>query len=153
VHDRTADKIAGMVSRVPRSAAVIIPFDVIARVEVLHEPQAIPDGKAKPGLAEAASRGQHRAATPPGVIPIFALTGYRRATVTGRVHAVEVRPVEGSSVLACTVTDTSGQLTALFYGRAHIPELRPGSNVRLSGTVGSSNAGAVMINPAYELLD
>jgi len=36
LHDRTADKIAGVVSRIPRSAAMIIPFDVTARVEVLH---------------------------------------------------------------------------------------------------------------------
>ncbi len=48
LHDRTADKIAGVVSRIPRSAAMIIPFDVTARVEVLHEPQASPNGKQGP---------------------------------------------------------------------------------------------------------
>ena len=63
------------------------------------------------------------------------------------------RPVEGSSVLACTVTDTSGELTALFYGRTHITGLRPGGNVKLRGTVGITSTGAVMVNPAYELLD
>ncbi len=153
LHDRTADKIAGVVSRIPRSAAMIIPFDVTARVEVLHEHQASPNGKAKPLQAETANGDHHRAAGPPGVIPISALTSYRRATVAGRVHTVEFRPVEGSSVLACVVTDTSGELTALFYGRTHITGLRPGSNVRLRGTVSITSTGAVMINPAYELLD
>jgi amino acid transporter len=153
LHDRTADKIAGVVSRIPRSAAMIIPFDVTARVEVLHQHQAGPNGKAKPLPAEAANGDHHRAAGPPGVIPISALTSYRRATVAGRVHTVEFRPVEGSSVLACTVTDTSGELTALFYGRTHITGLGPGSNVKLRGTVGITSTGAVMINPAYELLD
>jgi hypothetical protein len=38
--------------------------------------------------------------------------------VAGRAHTIEFRPVEGSSVLACRVTDTSGELTALFYGRS-----------------------------------
>src|SRR5262249_14742040 len=38
--DRTADKIAGAVSRIPRSAATIIRFDVSSRVEVLQEKQA-----------------------------------------------------------------------------------------------------------------
>ena len=153
LHDRTADKIAGVVSRIPRSAAMILPFDVTARVEVLHEHQAVPNGKAKPGPADAAVTGHHRVPMPPGVIPISSLTGYRRATVAGHVHTVEFRPVEGSSVLACTVTDTSGELTALFYGRTHIPGLRPGSNVQLRGTVSITSAGTVMINPAYELLD
>jgi hypothetical protein len=78
---------------------------------------------------------------------------YRPATVADRVHTVEFRPVEGSAVLACTVTDTSGELTALFYGRTHITGIRPGSNVKLPGTAGITSTGAVMINPADELLD
>ena len=61
--------------------------------------------------------------------------------------------MEGSSVLACVVTDSSGELTALFYGRSHITGLRPGSNIRLRGAVGITSTGAVMTNPAYELLD
>ena len=152
LHDRTADKIAGVVSRIPRSAAMIIPFDVTARVEVLHEHQASPNGKAKPGLAHAAVRDHDRPAGPLGVIPISSLITYRRATVAGRVHSIEIRPVERNFVLACTIADTSGELTALFYGRTHITGLEPGSNVGLRGPVGVSNTGPVMINPAYELL-
>jgi hypothetical protein len=153
LHDRTADKIAGVISRIPRSAAMIIPFDVTARVEVLHEHQARPNGQAKPVPAETVNGDHHRAAGPPGIIPISSLTSYRRATVAGRVHNIEIRPVERNYVLACEITDTSGELTALFYGRTHITGLRPGSNIRLRGTVGITSTGPVMINPAYELLD
>ena len=46
LHDRTADKIAGVVSRVPNAAATIIPFDVQNRVHILHERQAVHDGRA-----------------------------------------------------------------------------------------------------------
>jgi amino acid transporter len=155
LHDRTADKIAGVISRIPRSAAMIIPFDVTARVEVLQERQARPQApaKAQTVLADAADGEHHRSAGPPGIIPISSLTSYRRATVAGRVHTVEIRPVERNFVLACVVTDTSGELTALFYGRTHITGLAPGSNVQLRGPVGITNTGPVMINPAYELLD
>ena len=113
----------------------------------------MPNGKAKPSLANAAVGDHHRTAGPPDVIPISSLTSYRRATVAGRVHTVEIRPVERNSVLACLVTDTSGELTALFYGRTHITGLRPGGNVKLRGTVSITSSGVVMINPAYELLD
>src|SRR5260370_42128564 len=89
---------------------------------------------------------------PPGVIPISSLTRYRRATVVGHVHSVEIRPVERNNVLACTITDTSGKLTALFYARTHITGLQPGSNVQLRGPAGITTGGAGMINPAYELL-
>ncbi|MGH3212291.1 MAG: OB-fold nucleic acid binding domain-containing protein, partial [Trebonia sp.] len=40
LHDRTADKIAEVVSRVPNAAATIIPFDVESRVHLLHATQA-----------------------------------------------------------------------------------------------------------------
>jgi amino acid transporter len=39
LHDRTADKIAEVISRVPNSAATIIPFDVESRVHLLHARQ------------------------------------------------------------------------------------------------------------------
>ena len=48
LHDRTADKIAGVVSRVPNAAATIIPFDVQNRLEVIQQRQAERDGHAAP---------------------------------------------------------------------------------------------------------
>jgi hypothetical protein len=36
LHDRTADKIAAVISQVPDAAATIIPFDVESRVHLLH---------------------------------------------------------------------------------------------------------------------
>ena len=50
LHDRTADKIAGVVSRVPNAAATIIPFDVQNRLRVLQERQAARDGQAPASL-------------------------------------------------------------------------------------------------------
>ena len=247
LHDRTADKIAAVVSNIPNAAATIVPFDVRSRIEVLHERQVErerepagqapadgrrgagtppatvpatpgvgpPDGKAGQGagdgppgapaeahgigatdgagdlppvLAEPPSsplrnllrgrRGRqpgppagtpadaqaeadraqqdnasyHRPAPPPGVNPIGALTKPGRATVAGRVRAVEIRPVERNSVLAAEISDATGDLTALFYGRSHIPGLVCGARVRFRGAVGIRNGHPVMTNPAYELL-
>jgi RecG-like helicase len=87
-----------------------------------------------------------------GVSPIGSLTSPGRAVAEGRVHTVEIRPVEHNTVLACDVEDSTGQLTALFYGRSHIAGLRPGSRVRLRGQVGIREGRPIMINPAYELL-
>jgi hypothetical protein len=56
-------------------------------------------------------------------------------------------------VLACEVADSSGELTAVFYGRTHIAGLEPGSRIRLPGMVGiADNGHPAMINPSYELL-
>jgi hypothetical protein len=55
-------------------------------------------------------------------------------------------------VLACLVTDGTGEITALFYGRTHIPGVETGSKILLRGRVGVQESGLVMINPAYELI-
>jgi amino acid transporter len=229
LHDRTADKIAGVVSRIPHSAATIIPFDVRSRLEAIAAGQDAagaglagkdavktagagrppaerggrpgqPDGKlpelagtaaAGAGAAGAAG-GQHgdghaEAPIPPasslrglirgrrprtagrgpaagekasydrpapsaGAAPIGSINRPGRATVEGRVRTVEIRPVERNSVLACEISDSTGDLTALFYGRNHIAGLVCGSRVRFRGSVGMRADGPIMINPAYELL-
>jgi amino acid transporter len=195
LHDRTADKIARVVSQIPRSAATIIPYDVQSRVEVLHERETVraeggeaaaqpaaagdgagargaaaegtvPGGMVQPGAAAAGGPaktspdGKRKADNEdyghpvPSAIctPIGSLTRPGRATVEGRVHSVEIRPAGGSSVLAITVTDSTGQLTALFYGRSHIAGLEPGVRIRLTGAFGIRGGLPGMINPTYELL-
>jgi len=150
LHDQTAEKIARVVSRIPRSAATIIPFDEQARIEVLRERQAI--RKVTAPVPDATVREHDWPAVRPGVTPIAAVTRNGKATVEGRVHSIEIRPVDHSCVLACLVTDATGEITALFYGRTHIPGVEPGSRIQLRGRVGVKDSGPVMVNPAYELL-
>jgi hypothetical protein len=179
LHDRTADQIAGVVSQIPHAAATIVPFDVNSRVEShvakeqeKHERVTATVIRDEPGAAaepapvtgppvppepvsplEDADIGRYarpvpsKRATPIGRLPMRG-----KATVEGRVHAVEIRPVERNTVLACAIADATGQLTAMFYGRSHIPGLVPGAKVRFTGQVGVRDKEAVMINPAYELL-
>jgi amino acid transporter len=182
LHDRTADKIAAAVSRIPRSAATIVPYDVPSRVAVLQARQAAKAVKvatrAMPpatvadlngdsaaeqvaNAAElaregdvAAARGlfpKPRVVTKQGVTAIGAVTG-GKVSVEGKVRVVEIRPVERNSVLAVEINDTTGNLTAMFYGRSHIPGLICGARVKFSGSVGLKGGHPVMINPAYELV-
>jgi amino acid transporter len=194
LHDRTADKIAAVVSRMPRSAATIVPYDVGSRVRVLQERQAAKTAAVLSGdvdqqvrSAEADVAARH--ATPPGpaagpagavhglvqgakpaghgqrpnghgpdeangaeTMPIGSLNQPGRAVVEGRVRVVEIKPVERNSVLSCEISDGTGQLTAMFYGRSHIPGIVCGARVRFRGSVGIKDGHPVMINPAYELL-
>jgi amino acid transporter len=169
LHDRTADKIARVVSRIPRSAATIIPYDVQSRLEMMQEREAAraagkpvsepagPVAEGKPAGKRASAKkggaGSYERPVPAaGADPIGSLTSPGRATVVGRVRSVEIRPVRGSCVFACTVADSTGQLTALFYGREHIPGVEPGAKIRLTGAFGIRDGAPGMINPTYELL-
>jgi hypothetical protein len=203
LHDRTADKIAAVVSRIPRSAATIIPYDVESRVRVLQErhaatiaaasadvadqqtrveaaevadkhavpdggPNGGPNGDKPPPQSPARARGLLKRREPepcgpdglplevpsqvPGISSIGSLTGPGRAVVEGRIRVVEIKPVERNSVLACEISDGTGTLTALFYGRSHIPGIVCSARVRFKGSVGIKDGHPVMIKPAYELI-
>jgi len=115
-------------------------------------PVVAASGPAVPGPAVSAADAYDRPVPPPGVATIGSLIKPGRATVEGRIYAVEIRPVEHNNVLAAEIADSTGQLTALFYGRSHIPGLDCGARVRFRGPVGLQDGGPVMINPAYELL-
>ena len=150
LHDHTADRIARRISRVPGAAAMIIPFDVRHKVDTLH---------AKRGGATGGARGigrlqdYERPVPPSGADPIGSLRSPGHATIQGRLRTAEVRPAKDNSVLACEVTDSTGNLTALFYGRTHIAGIEPGSQIRLRGMVGIGSDGhPAMINPACEPL-
>jgi hypothetical protein len=157
LHDHTADRIARVVSRVPGAAATIVPFDVRHRVKTARAEQARPAPASRAGCLD----DYEWPAPPPGTDPIGSLCQSGRsgrtgpATVQGRLHAAEIRSGQpaGSSVLACQVGDSTGQLTAVFYGRARITGVEPGTRIRLHGPVGVGADGhPAMINPAYELL-
>jgi amino acid transporter len=196
LHDRTADKIAATISRLPRSAATIVPYDVPSRVQVLQQRRAAKLGQvseatgprmlaeeadvarrhdgdqtqspvlartvaAKPVKAVKAGKpiktvkanGQPdpSAASRP-VAAIASIVSHGKFAVEGKVYVIEIRPVERNSVLAVEISDRTGNLTAMFYGRSHIPGLVCGARVRFVGSAGMRGGQPVMINPAYELL-
>ncbi|MGH3282616.1 MAG: OB-fold nucleic acid binding domain-containing protein, partial [Trebonia sp.] len=103
--------------------------------------------------AHSASAQSGNGATPtvPGVAAIASVTS-GKVTVEGKVRVMEIRPVERNSVLAVEINDSTGDLTAMFYGRSHIPGMICGSRVRFSGAARIRGGQPVMINPAYELI-
>ncbi|HEY0716776.1 MAG TPA: amino acid permease, partial [Streptosporangiaceae bacterium] len=147
LHDRTADKIAAAVSRIPNAAATIVPFDVESRVRELEAHRA--DGAVRAGRPDDAARANGSTPAPPAAVgrsghgqltaerpeaapeavrtdrtavqPIGSRTSPGKAAVEGRVISLAIRPVEQNSVLAVDVSDGTGTLTALFYGRRQIP--------------------------------
>jgi hypothetical protein len=154
LHDRTADKIAAAVSRIPNAAATIIPFDVESRVRVLEarqDDQAVPvNGTAQADVPARPDGVRGGAENPRAAVATAIRPG--KATVEGRVVSLAIRPVEQNSVLAVDVFDGTSTVTALFYGRKQIPGVICGSTLRLHGTIGFKGDRPVMTNPMYELV-
>ena len=168
LHDRTADRIAEVVSTMPHVVATIVPFDVTEAIEELAatERGEVSTGKSQDGLA-AVPRNTRKmlldascpdpdsaAATgdPTLVRPIGSVSWRQRTAVEGRVRSVSVSPVSGSPALECELYDASGGITLMFYGRRSIPGIEPGAKMRVEGMVGEVEGHLAMANPTYRLL-
>jgi hypothetical protein len=179
LHDRTADEIADVVSKLPHVAATIVPYNVgtvltgsSTGTELLvpaapgAEPAELsPVLAAVNGQAGAPAPGRRTPRRPAGpasrtpsvpdadgTIAIGDVAWRERAQVEGRIRAVRVTPVSDSPSLECEVVDPTGGLAVLFYGRRKIAGIEPGARIRLDGMVGDFNGHLAMANPVYELL-
>lgn len=160
LHDRTADRIAEAVGRVPHVAATIVPFDTtlpqgtVEQIEArqhedAHRP-AIATLRSAP-VRDLSAPSQRRDSVPDGTTPIGTLAWKQRATIQGRVKLVQVGTIGGKS-LEVHLFDDSGGMRLIFFGRTGIPGLVPGSLVRATGRVGEYKGHLAIANPRYELL-
>jgi amino acid transporter len=171
LHDRTADRIAAVVSQVPHVSATIVPYN-LSRLWSRrsrprgNEPQigAVLEDVAV-GVAPSAGRAPRVArARPPseadqalarratGTIPIGEARWRERVRVAGRVRSVRVQPRGGTSNLECVLSDDSGRLMLVFQGRPRIPGVEPGARMVVEGMVGSWGRSLAILNPDYELV-
>ncbi|MGH3416498.1 MAG: amino acid permease, partial [Actinocrinis sp.] len=166
LHDRTADAIAGAVSKLPHVAAMIVPFDVVEAIEELQAangegttgerttqangPRPRPVRATKKMLLDAECPPQ--AAQTGAPIPINSVRWRNRATLEGRVRSVYVGPVSGSPTLEAELYDETGGITLVFLGRRNIPGIEPGARMRVEGMVGEMEGYLAMSNPSYVLL-
>src|SRR5487761_2015939 len=160
LHDRTSERIAGLVSEIPNASATIIPFRVgkARATRITRKTPALVDG-----LGPTASLGEPLATSgelerilstvaPAGTTPINQLASRTRARVSGRVHSVRVQPGMGRSSLEVTLVDETGRLALIFQGRRLLPGVEPGSRLIVEGIVGIRGRRRTMTNPGYTLI-
>lgn len=171
LHDRTADKIAAAMAKIPHVSATIVPFDTTldeaqeqelqrqrdkaqSRAALTDEAHSIADGGPQPAAVLLDDKEDDEEFAEPdenGVLPIAAVKWKQRVTIEGRIKIVQVGTAAGKS-LEAQVFDSSGGMRLLFFGRTRIPGIEPGSMVRVSGTVGEYKGHLALANPRYELL-
>ncbi len=142
LHDRTADKIARLISRVPNATATIIPYDTQAklaavernRISPLPDPVPTPvsvnaiDDKvlaSRPGgTTRSAMLNYGRPKPPDGALPMCDLVSGDACDVQGRVRTVQVAALGGSPTFTCEIVDETGIVTVQFYGRRNVARHR-----------------------------
>lgn len=73
-----------------------------------------------------------------------------RVRVAGVVRRITLRPIEGEESLSAVIHDGTGEITAFWTGRGHIPGLRLGTRVVLEGMVSDERGQQRIVNPSYE---
>ena len=161
LHDRTADRIAEAVGRIPHVSATIVPFDTTLPHEVVEKIEAMQQQATRePALATSRIHtgeddnqvgvvAHHPVAD--GITPIGTVAWKQRITVEGRVKIVRTGTTAGQSLEAHVFDDTGG-LRLLFFGRTSIPGIVPGAVLRATGRVGEYKGHLALANPRYELL-
>ncbi len=182
LHDRTADKIAAVLSQVPHVAATIIPYNLPsmfgerirtygqtvqrarrrgvsgAVIDDVVLPGAAPrdrDGPRKEGprRVTVVSQADDALARRAGVTtPIAGVVLRQRVKVAGRVKSVRVQPRAGTSNLECVLSDGSGAILLVFQGRPKIAGIEPGARLVAEGMVGAWGRRPAMLNPSFELV-
>jgi hypothetical protein len=155
LHDRTADRIAASVGRIPHVAATIVPFDTTLPHEAVERiEQRQREALGEPALVSPRVELSSVPTLPcraDGTSAIGSVSWRQKVTVEGRVRAVQLGAAAGRS-LEVQIFDETGGLRLMFMGRTRIPGLAPGAVVRATGRVGSYRGHLAIANPVYELL-
>jgi amino acid transporter len=162
LHDRTADRIAAAIAKIPHVSATIVPFDTTLderqeqelerqRAKTQQRAALTDESREFDEVAPAAEAVELPHADQNGVTAIAAVKWKQRVIIEGRIKIVQVGTAAGKSLEAQVFDDTGG-IRLLFFGRTRIPGIEPGAMVRVTGTVGEYKGHLALANPRYELL-
>ena len=86
----------------------------------------------------------------PGTTRIATCPSREPVRVAGQVRRLTLRPMDGALSLEAVVSDGTGEVTAAWLGRSHIPGLALGTGVVLEGVLGPVQGTMRMVNPRFE---
>ena len=162
LHDRTADRIAQAVSRIPDAAATIVPYDVESRIR-----DAYPDefeqrlahevDKLRAWVSEGDEQqleAYEHPERPPSLITVAGLIPGQRGTVEGRVGEIQDVSERRRTLRHVVVGDSSGELTVTFRPGHGGADIEPGQLLRITGKARRSGDGPIsMVDPAYHVIE
>jgi hypothetical protein len=158
LHDRTADKIARAISRIPDAAATIVPYDVESKIteafpDMLEQRIAREVGKVQARISRADQQivdAYEHPARPSAVIAVGGLIPGRRATIEGRVSQVEDIAKRRRTLRCIVVGDDTGDVRITFRPGHGGADIQPGQLLRVTGKARQSGNGPVsIVDPAY----
>jgi RecG-like helicase len=89
----------------------------------------------------------------PGCEPIGGIRPRHRCRVAGIVESIKLVPRPDTMRLEITISDGTGEISGVWFGRPKIGGLDLGERVAFEGMIGSPGAGKLeILHPTYQLL-
>ncbi len=156
LHDQTAEALAREISRLPHANVTTVPFHFDDRHTTATPVGTRPSPN---GRANGRANGRGKVAGAVGVqtrgsgdtTSIADVQCRQHVRVQGRVRAVRVEPLAGSPSLECTVTDETGAMCVVFFGRRDVAGVRIGAALWVEGMAIEHRGRLAIVNPVYEL--
>ncbi len=156
LHDRTADRMARAVTRIPGAIALIVPYDTGSRIA-----QATAD-RLEQRIARRVSRvltrisGIEEHEHPqglPAVIAVARLVPGRRATIEGRVSQIEDNAEGLLASRSILVGDDSGEVRVILH-TGHGDAIEPGQVLRITAEARLNGSEPMaMVDPTYHVVE
>ncbi len=149
LHDRTADRIARVVSRIPQAAATIVPYDVQTRIRTLMP--HLPEERATAAVERLLTRIGASAKEELRPSALAELRPGADVSVDGRTQELALSEEDARGpVLTARLTDDTATVV-LEFSQAH-PDLEPGQVLRVTGHV-AEGTPLVIRDPLCHILE
>jgi hypothetical protein len=154
LHDQTAEALSREISKLPHANVTTVPFHFDEPSTGCDTAPLVPVGSNGDGNSKAKRASRVVAAAPvdaEGVTPIGDTRWRQRVRVRGRVSAVRVEPLAGNPSVEYTLTDGTGAIAVVFYGRREVGGLTIGTPLQVEGITIDHHGRLAIVNPAYLL--
>jgi amino acid transporter len=154
LHDQTAEGISREISKLPHANVTTVPFHFDEEHEAeFTTPPVITNGNNGHGRGKRSSTIVTAPATrTDGTTPIGSVRWRQSVKVSGRVTAVRVEPLAGSPTVEYTLTDDSGSISVVFFGRREVAGVGVGTAMVVDGMTIDHHGRLAIMNPLYQLV-
>ncbi|MGH9023322.1 MAG: amino acid permease [Acidimicrobiia bacterium] len=156
LHDRTANKISEEVSRLPHANVTLVPFHLGTQPpapKIVKFPVSDRRGLQGPESGPVYADGSdHLLTREDGTTRIGHVRFRTRARVRGKIRAQRVQPLAGVPTLECVISDETGRVSVVFFGRRQIPGIAVGRTLIVEGMLAEHRGRLCFLNPLYELM-
>ncbi|MCU1428538.1 MAG: nucleic acid binding OB-fold tRNA/helicase-type [Actinomycetia bacterium] len=159
LHDQTAEALSREISKLPHANVTTVPFHFDDRAGATTTADVDANGSKRKhgnGNGNGKSKRASTSVTAPalhddGTTPIGSVHWRQQVRLSGRVTAVRVEPLAGNPSLEYTLSDGTGGISVVFFGRRGIGGITIGTTMTVEGMSIDHHGRLAIVNPVYQI--